>query len=181
MSKDLCCRVQKDVIVGIEIREMGIDDLAPVFHLGEKLFTSEEYPNLYRTWDEFEVTALFQSEPDLCTVADDEGRIAGFLMGTTIEKARTAWDYGHLLWLGIDDEYQRTGLGRRLFENFKKKVVARGIRILIVDTQADNEKAISFFRDQGFSQATEHVYLSLNLAGKQGEGGVVEKGKGIAL
>ena len=29
-----------------EIREMGIDDLAPVYHLGERLFTSDRYPSL---------------------------------------------------------------------------------------------------------------------------------------
>ncbi len=168
--------------MSVEIRDMRIDDLAPVFHLGEKLFTSEKYPNLYRTWDEFEVTALFQSESELCMVADDDGRLAGFLMGTTIEKARTAWNYGHLLWLGIDDDYQRSGLGKRLFENFKKKVITRGIRILIVDTQADNEKAIAFFRNQGFAQATEHVYLSLNLAGeKQSDIEEASKGKGFVI
>lgn len=32
----------------IKIREMDIDDLAPVFHLGEKLFKADETPNLYR-------------------------------------------------------------------------------------------------------------------------------------
>jgi ribosomal protein S18 acetylase RimI-like enzyme len=168
--------------MSIEIREMRIDHLAPVFHLGEKLFTSEEHPNLYRTWDEFEVTALFQSDPELCMVAEDEGMVAGFLMGTTIEKARTAWNYGHLLWLGIDDQYQRTGLGQRLFDAFKKTVSARGIRILIADTQADNERAIAFFHHQGFAQATEHVYLYLNLAGlKPPDSESPESGKGIVV
>jgi hypothetical protein len=33
----------------IKIREMEIDDLAVVFHLGETLFKSSEFPNLYRT------------------------------------------------------------------------------------------------------------------------------------
>jgi hypothetical protein len=37
---------------GFEVREMGIDDLAPVYHLGERLFTSDLYPSLYRTWEE---------------------------------------------------------------------------------------------------------------------------------
>jgi len=32
------------------IRQMQIDDLAAVFHLGEKLFTLKKYPTLYRTW-----------------------------------------------------------------------------------------------------------------------------------
>ena len=32
---------------GIEIRSMTIDDLAPVFHLGERLFTAQTFPTLY--------------------------------------------------------------------------------------------------------------------------------------
>ena len=43
---------------------MEVDDLAPVFHLGEKLFTASKVPNLYRTWDEFEVVGLFQSDKE---------------------------------------------------------------------------------------------------------------------
>ncbi len=33
----------------IIIRQMDIDDISPVYHLGEKLFTSDEFPILYRT------------------------------------------------------------------------------------------------------------------------------------
>ena len=36
--------------VEVIIREMEIDDLSAVYHLGEKLFTSDEFPILYRTW-----------------------------------------------------------------------------------------------------------------------------------
>jgi hypothetical protein len=35
----------------VYVRELEIDDLAPVYHLGEELFTSDLYPYLYRTWD----------------------------------------------------------------------------------------------------------------------------------
>ena len=39
----------------LEIREMDIDDLATVFHLGEQLFTAEKWPNLYRSWDVYDL------------------------------------------------------------------------------------------------------------------------------
>nr|ABE69169.1 acetyltransferase [uncultured bacterium pFosLip] len=149
--------------MNLEIREMTIDDLAPVFHLGEELFTSESLSNLYRTWDEFEVTAFYQSTPEYCLVADDDGKLAGFLLGTTIEKAGTAWNYGHLVWLGIHTEYQRHGIGNRLFEAYRQLMIKEGIRIIFVDTQADNEAAVKFFEDLGFARGTEHVYMSLNL------------------
>ena len=34
----------------VEIREMELRDVPQVFELGEKLFTAEEWPTLYRSW-----------------------------------------------------------------------------------------------------------------------------------
>ena len=66
----------------ITIREMGIDDLAVVFHLGERLFTAEKWPNLYRSWDVYDVLSLFVSDGDFCLVAELEDRIIGFALGS---------------------------------------------------------------------------------------------------
>ncbi|MDX9801938.1 MAG: GNAT family N-acetyltransferase [Spirochaetia bacterium] len=147
----------------IEIRTATIDDLAAIFHLGEKVFTSQEYSNLYRTWDEYEVTHLFNNETEYVLVAEFEEQVVGFAMGTIIEKARTAWNYGHLLWLGVDPDYARMNIGSLLFERFRELMEADGIRMLMVDTQADNEPALKFFKRKGFENPTEHVYMTLNL------------------
>ncbi|MCF7848539.1 MAG: GNAT family N-acetyltransferase [Kiritimatiellales bacterium] len=147
----------------IEIRLAEIDDLAAIFHLGEKVFTPQEVSNLYRTWDEYEVTGLFNSEPDHLLVAKVDGCVVGFAMGTTIEKSRSAWSYGHLLWLGIDPDYARMGAGSMLFDRFREIMKDRGVRMLLVDTQADNAAAISFFQRKGFENPTDHIYMTLNL------------------
>lgn len=147
----------------VEIREMEIDDIPSVFHLGEKLFTSSAAPNLYRTWDEFEVTGMFQEDPGLCLVAEYEDQIIGFAMGTTIEKSHSAWKYGHLAWMGVDPDYQRHGVATRLFQAFRDRVAQAGVRIVLVDTEADNERAIRFFQDLGFRNPEDHIYLSLNI------------------
>jgi ribosomal protein S18 acetylase RimI-like enzyme len=147
----------------ISIRQAEIDDLAAIFHLGEKVFTSQEFSNLYRTWDAYEVTTFFNQESENVIVADDEGFLAGFAIGTTIEKARSAWSYGHLVWLGVDPDYSRSGVGSLLFDRFKRLMKKQGVRMLMVDTQADNEPAIQFFRKKGFVNPTEHVYLTMQL------------------
>ena len=74
----------------VAIRQMEIDDLADVFHLGEKIFTAREVPNLYRTWDEYEVINLFQGDSEFCLVAELNAKIVGFVLGTTIEKTQPA-------------------------------------------------------------------------------------------
>lgn len=147
----------------IDIRTATIDDLAAIFHLGEKVFTSQDFSNLYRTWDEYEVTHLFNSETEYVLVAEADGQVVGFAMGTVIEKARSAWNYGHLLWLGVDPDFSRMQIGSLLFDRFREIMENAGMRILMVDTQADNTPAVSFFESKGFENPTDHVYLFLNL------------------
>ena len=78
----------------LDIREMTIDDFAEVFHLGELLFTSDYSPSMYRTWDEYEITTMFNSDSELCLVAELESAIVGFALGTTVDKSNSAWKYG---------------------------------------------------------------------------------------
>jgi ribosomal protein S18 acetylase RimI-like enzyme len=147
------------------IRPMEIDDLATVFHMGEKVFTAIEVPTLYRTWDQFEVIELFQAEPELCLVAEtDDDRIIGFTLGTTIRKNRSAWKYGHLVWLGVEPAHQRKDVSTKLFNHFRDQLIEMGVRMVLVDTEADNLPALHFFRKIGFGNPEEHIYLTLNLA-----------------
>ena len=147
----------------ITIRRMTIDDIASVFHLGEKLFTLEISPNLYRTWDEYEVISNFQSDQDFCFVAEDDDEIVGFLMGTIIAKRHSSWRYGYLIWLGVTPPYQSKGVASRLFFHFRNIMIKNGVRMLLVDTEADNLSALRFFEKMGFEKPKKHIYLSLNL------------------
>lgn len=142
---------------------MTIDDLALVFHMGEKLFRAEHAPNTYRAWDEYEVTDLFYSDTEFCLVAEYEEQTIGFALGTTISKPRSAWKYGYLTWLGVLPEFQRKGVADKLFQRFKSLMLQANVRILVVDTEADNAKALNFFAEQGFGHPQEHIYLSMNL------------------
>jgi ribosomal protein S18 acetylase RimI-like enzyme len=144
----------------VEIREMGIDDIPVVYHLGEDLFTSQEYPILYRTWDPYEVTDYFTSYPEYCLVAETEGKIVGFILADIIEKEGTAWKkYGYVSWIGVAEAYQRTNLGHRLYNKLEDILQEEGVRMVIADTDADNKGAIDFFDAMGFSKAAEHVWL----------------------
>jgi len=145
----------------IRIRQMEIDDIGPVYHLGERLFTSEELPILYRTWDAYEVTDHFTSDPDYCLVAEAPGEIVGFILGTTIEKEGTAWKkYGYLSWIGVDESFQRTNLGLRLYRRLEERFKDDRVRMVIADTEANNEGAIAFFKAIGFSAKRQHLWLT---------------------
>jgi len=148
---------------GIDVREMTIDDLPAVFHIGEEIFTAEKTPTLYRTWDEYEVTTLFNTDGELCLVAEQDEMVCGFVLGTTVTKHGSAWTYGYVIWLGVHPEWQKGKIGEKLFKELKERMIGKGVRILIMDTDAENKGAIRFFRNQGFGKARKHVYMSLNL------------------
>jgi len=146
---------------------MEIDDLAQVFHLGEKLFSAEKVPNMYRTWDEFEVIELFNADSEFCLVAEMDHQIVGFALGTTITKTHSAWKYGHMVWLGVNPSLHRKGVAERLFHRFKDLMIKDGVRMLLVDTEAENLPALHFFRKLGFGNPQQHIYLNMNLAAQK--------------
>lgn len=148
----------------ITVRQMEIDDIPSVYRLGEDLFTSEEFPILYRTWDAYEVTGAFTSDPDYCFVAEAGGEVVGFLLGTTIEKEGTAWKkYGYVSWIGVDVRFQRKHLAWRLYRKLEQRLKATGVRMMMADTEEANQDAIAFFRSMGFAVRGEWVWLTKTL------------------
>jgi ribosomal protein S18 acetylase RimI-like enzyme len=54
------------------------------------------------------------------------------------------------------------GIASRLFDHFEDRMTEEGVRIFMVDTEADNLSALQFFRKKGFGNPEEHIYLSMN-------------------
>jgi len=147
----------------VNIRDLALDDIPAVFELGQQLFTPEKLPTLYRAWDEDEVVQLFTADRDTCLVAEMGGRIVGFALGRIMEKPRSAWKYGWLLWLGVEGTLKRRGIATRLLRQLTSRFIEREARIMLVDTDEHNRHALAFFRKHGFGQEVRHVYLSQNL------------------
>jgi len=122
----------------VEIREMELRDVPVVFELGEKLFTAEEWPTLYRSWDDHELAQLFSSDAETCLVAEADGKIIGFALGRVTEKPRSAWRYGLLMWLlmwlGVERRFKRSGIATRLVRQLTGLFIDRDARIMLVDT-----------------------------------------------
>jgi ribosomal protein S18 acetylase RimI-like enzyme len=150
----------------IRVREMVIDDLPKVFHMGEELFQPEKVPNTYRTWDEYEVIELFRGDAEFCFVAEMNRELVGFALGTTITKTHSAWKYGHLVWLGVAPGFQRMGVAEKLFSRFREVMLKHRVRMLLVDTETENLPALRLFRKLGFKHPQEHIYLTMNLGSK---------------
>ncbi|MGB0707943.1 MAG: GNAT family N-acetyltransferase, partial [bacterium] len=147
-----------------EIREMELEDLYRVYALGEQLYTAEDWPNLYRTWDETDIINNYTTDGEFCWVAEtDTGEIVGFALGAMLEKRRNSWVYGWLDWLGVHAAWQGKGVGKRLLDKLTDLFIEQGARMILIDTEADNQQALRFFKKEGFGNPNEHVYLSRNL------------------
>ena len=157
----------------ITVREMELDDLAPVYHLGERLFTCDLYPFLYRTWDEWEVVCHYNTDPEFSLVAEVDDILGGFIIGTLISKA--SWTYGYIVWLGVDQAFQSTGVAHKLYDKLVERMVEAGARYLIADTDPSNTAALKFFTKKGFKGEREHVVLSLNLSRTERYRTILEK------
>ncbi len=145
----------------IIIRNLTIDDLAPVFHLGEKIFTLQSFPNLYRVWDEYEVVNFYSNDPESSFVAEINGEIVGFILSYIVNKSPKK--YGYLVWMCVDPKYESKGIASKLFDEFKNYMLENDVKMLLVDTEAENKKALRFFMKKGFAQPNEQIYLTLNL------------------
>jgi ribosomal protein S18 acetylase RimI-like enzyme len=146
----------------LEVRDMEIDDLADVFHLGEKLFTSELYPYIYRTWDQWEVIGTFNTDPEYSLVATIDNQLAGFILGTIINKGGLI--HGYIMWLGVSPNFQRRGVADMLVDKLVERMINDGARLMMVDTDPENLPAVKFFNRKGFSNLRRHIFLSMNLS-----------------
>jgi ribosomal protein S18 acetylase RimI-like enzyme len=164
--------MQFDDTEAVYVRELGIDDIAPVYHLGEDLFTSDLYPYLYRCWDEWEVIGLYNTDPEYCLVAEVDEQLAGFILGTIITKA--TWTYGYILWLGVSPKFQRCGVGDKLVDKAIARMIEDGARFMLVDTDPANVPAVKFFNRKGFGNVRQHVFLSMNLSSHDYYGRLIE-------
>jgi ribosomal protein S18 acetylase RimI-like enzyme len=146
----------------VVIREMEIDDLPAAFELGDRVF-SADLPSLYRTWDEYELVDTFSSDGEFCLVAERDDELVAFAIGSVIRKRRGAWTYGYLSWIAVEPRLAWRGIARRLVARLTELFIEAGVRMMVVDTDPENERAVEFFRRLGFGRPVEHVYMTRNL------------------
>lgn len=176
----------------IRFRPMTLRDAAEVYHLGERVFHSESFPQLYRTWDAFEVTEMLATADDLCIVAEEleagaagagaeaeekdkdkekekaPGTIVGFVFGSITEKRKREQSCGMLGWVGVAPSHQRRNIGTVMVHKLFQIFLEEGIQLVIADTPMENVPAIRFLQRMGFGQPVSHVRTCVRAWGGKG-------------
>ncbi len=166
----------------VNVRRMSLKDVASVFHIGETVFSADNYPQLYRTWSPYEVTDALSTDPELCLVAEAvrklppkrgrrpkeykefEHTVVGFVLGSVTEKKKKQEGCAYLAWVAVNADFQRQGIGTRLVRTIEQLFEKDGMRTIVADTPESNVPARRFLEGLGFKNPISHVYMSLNIA-----------------
>jgi ribosomal-protein-alanine N-acetyltransferase len=98
------------------------------------------------SWTPERVAASGRSRNALVVVARTAEQVAGFAI------MRYGDDDAHLDLLGVDPEYRRAGLGRRLVEWLEKPALVAGIRAVFLEVREQNLGAQMFYARLGYRQ-----------------------------
>lgn len=156
---------KKKKTLRIEIRQMTLDDLSEVWKIGEKVFSPSRLPFTYRTWNVDELLSIFNDAPELCLVAEDlkSEKIVGFALGVILARPQSSWKYGYFNWVGVLRISQKSGVGKRLYNELERRFKQKGARIAIVDVESNNPTGIRFVKGLNFKPAESYIWFSKNI------------------
>ena len=87
-------------------------------------------------------------------IAEDDGRVVGFLLGLAVTSSGTA--YVHLV--GIDPDHRRKQVGKALYEHFARACKREGLTKLKAIGMIGHEASWKFHTAQGFEAREEPDY-----------------------
>ncbi|MBX3251309.1 MAG: GNAT family N-acetyltransferase [Myxococcales bacterium] len=90
---------------------------------------------------------FFYELGDFALVAEDEGKVVGFLLGFITPDKATG--YVHLV--GIDPDHRRRRVGHRLYERFEARCRDEGVSRLKAIAAVGNDASAHFHQAIGFS------------------------------
>ena len=95
------------------------------------------------------VQDLFENNKFLIFVVDNTLDILGFGV-TKLEPFEGANGVAEIVWLGVQSQYRKQGLGALIVMHIEQHIVKQGIRKLYVKTNSDNVHAACFWIKQNY-------------------------------
>ena len=90
-----------------------------------------------------------------CVVAMQDAHIAGFIL--TEENPPLA----HIITLDVGEKFRRHGIGSALLSESERNLALRGVRHVLLETAANNEAGVAFWKHHGYGIAAtlQRYYL----------------------
>jgi [ribosomal protein S18]-alanine N-acetyltransferase len=119
------------------IRYFRPSDLWAVYELASNNLKERYNPTVF--------TELSPYWPNGFLVAEDMGRIVGFLFGIMSSESEC-----RVLMLAVKKEYRNRGVGTLLLNNFIREGSLRGVHLVSLEVRSSNLSAIRFYQRFGF-------------------------------
>ena len=130
------------------VRVMKPQDIDALVAIDEKI-TGIDRPEYYR--HRLEVTNLRDAQINASLVAEIDGKVAGFLMGTLFFGEFGIPETSALVdTLGVDPAFQDHGVGSALFEQFRANMKVAQVERIYTLVDWKNFGLLKFFGNMGF-------------------------------
>ncbi|MDA3626624.1 GNAT family N-acetyltransferase [Saccharopolyspora oryzae] len=133
----------------VQLSPMGLSHLAGVLELGNQVFDVSAMP--YTSWSLSSVAVHLDAQPDACWVAEADGEVAGFVLGSLSYDERADW--GYVEWLAVAPDHQGKGLARTLLEESCAALFAAGATRIITDVEQTNTASAQLMQRCGFNDS----------------------------
>lgn len=146
-------KLWKEAASGVKIRPLGRDDIRDIVRIEKRIEAEWGVLNEERMEYLKETTRynIERSDPMLSLGAELDGNIVGFIIGEI-----RIWEFGigektgWIRILGVDPDFQRRGIGRKLAEALLEHFTRRGIKRVKTMAEWYTGDLISFFKTLGF-------------------------------
>ena len=100
--------------------------------------------NHYDAYSLADFERWYHYNPDLCIVAEVNGRIAGYVI------SRILPGIGDLASLAINPAYRRRGIGTALLDEIERRVKEYGVNEINLEVRKTNLTGLAFWQNMGF-------------------------------
>ena len=124
------------------IRNFEPKDMFAVIKIASDNLSEKYNPNLFNYF--------FESYPQGFIVAELGQKIIGFIIGINTEK-----NYAKIVMLSVSEGFQGKKIGTELLLKLEKNLKKNGIIIIELEVRTTNNKAINFYKKQGYKIVEE--------------------------
>ncbi len=121
----------------MQLRRFGSRDLARVYELACSSLSENYNPALFLD--------LYNYWPEGFIVAEEDGRITGFIFGIMMSKTEA-----RILMLAVDPRYRGKGCGSVLYREMQRQCAIKGMRMIALEVRVSNQVALHFYEKMGF-------------------------------
>ena len=133
--------------------------------------------------------------PEGAPVVKDGDKVVGFMLGQVrkylMEEQAPDFDRGYIVLMAVDPDYQRKGMGSRLWEHVQAYFKSKNVKVATCSTYAPNyfwpgvdivtyAGAVEFFKKQGFTVPVTVLAMDAPLVNFKTPDWIIEKEKTLA-